>query len=189
MACNITAGVGISCAALRRIGGVNKRAYVFNLNDLVGGTGVPPTGYTLDANLYVNSLQFTTYLGLYKYISRKQAHSGGATAQIQGPGGNKFFQHDVILKMFPDDPTDDAIMEAFLVANVAVILEDNNQEFFLYGIRNGLDQQEGVQNTGQESSSDISYSITLVGSEPELPKRVLVTDYGTTKNYLDSLVI
>ena len=185
MACNITAGAGITCDALRRVGGVNKRAYVFNLNELAT-TG--QRGYTTDANGYVDSFQFTTYFGLYKYISRKQAHSGGATAQISGAGGNKFFQHDVILKMFPDDPTEDTVMETLLVSCVGIILEDNNQEFLLYGIQNGLDQVEGSQNTGQEAASDVGYSITFSGSEPDLPKRVLVTDYDTTKNYLDSLV-
>ena len=185
MPCLITAGVGITCAALRRVGGVNKRAYVFNINQLVS-TGIG--GYTIDADGYVNSLSFTTYFGLYEYISRKQAHSGGATAQIQSPGGNKFFQHDVILKLFPDDPTEDTAMETLLTSSVGIILEDNNQEFLLYGIQNGLDQTEGAQNTGQEQASDIAYSVTFSGAEPDLPKRVLLTDYVTTKNYLDNLV-
>ena len=185
MPCLITAGAGITCAALRRVGGVNKRAYVFNINQLASTGG---GGYTLDADGYVNAFQFTTYYGLYKYISRKQAHSGGASAQIQAPGGNKYFQHDVILKLFPDDPDEDTVMETLLTASVGIIIEDNNQEFLLYGIQNGLDQTEGVQNTGQEPASDIAYSLTFAGAEPDLPKRVLVTDYDTTKNYLDNLV-
>ncbi len=185
MACLITAGVGITCAALKRVGGVNKRAYMFNINDLVTS---PSGGYTTDANGYVDSFQFTGYFGLFKYISRKAAHSGGYTAQIQSPGGNKYFQHDCTIKLFSDDPTEDAILETLLVGCVGIILEDNNQEFRVYGITNGMDQSEGVQNTGQEQSSDIGDALTFVGAEPEIPKRFLVTDYDTTKSYLDDLV-
>lgn len=185
MPCLITAGAGITCAALNQVGGVNKRAYIFNINQLAT-TG--QRGYTTDVNGYVDSFQFTTYFGLFKYISRKAAHSGGSTAQIQTPGGNKYFQHDVIIKLFPEDPTEDAIMETLLTSCVGIILESNNQEFFLYGIQNGLDQTEGTQNTGQEQTSDVAYSMTFTGAEPEMPKRILITDYDTTKNYLDDLV-
>lgn len=181
MSCLITDGVGISCDALRRVGGVNKRAYLFNLDDM--------TSSGEDSNGYVDNIVFTGYKGLYKYISRKQAHSGGYTAQIQAPGGNKFYQHDVILKLFPDDPTEDAALESLLVASVGIILEDNNQEFRLYGIQNGMDQSEGAQNTGQEQASDIADTLTFVGNEPDIPKRILVGgSYDNTKAYLDSLV-
>lgn len=182
MSCLITDGVGINCAALKRVGGVNKRAYLFNLNDL--------TSSGEDANGYVNNLVFTSYLGLYKFISRKQAHSGGYTAQIQAPGGNKFYQHDVILKLFPDDPTEDAVLESLLVSCVGIILEDNNQEFRLYGLTNGMDQSEGVQNTGQEPASDVADTLTFIGNEPDIPKRILINgSYENTKAALDSWVV
>jgi len=181
MACLITDGVGITCDALRRVGGVNKRAYLFNSEE--------KTDIVTDANGYVIDINFESYDGLYKFTSRKQAHSGGYTAQVQSPGGNKFFNHDVILKLFPEDPTEDAVLESLLVGCVGVILEDNNQQFFLYGNQNGLDQIDGTQNTGQEQASDIAYSLTLQGQEPEMPKRILITDYETTKNYLDTLVV
>jgi len=181
MECLITNGVGISCEALRRVGGVNKRAYLFNIDDL--------SSVTFDSNGYIDQLNFDVYSGLYNFISRKQAHSGGYTAQIQAPGGNKFFQHDVILKMFPDNPDEDSVLENLLVASVGIILEDNNREFFLYGKDNGMDQLEGAQNSGQENASDMSYSLTFNGQEQEIPKRILITDYNTTKDYLNSLVI
>jgi len=182
MSCLVTTGVGITCAALTRVGGVNKRAYIYNLEEL--------DAFGTDANGYINNLVFTAYLGLYKYISRKQAHSGGYTAQIQAPGGNKFYQHDVILKLFPDDPTEDESLETLLVSCVGIILEDNNREFRLYGLNNGMDQSEGVQNTGQEQASDVADSLTFFGNEPEIPKRVLINgSYENTKAALDSWVV
>ena len=182
MGCAITDGVGITCDALRRVGGVNKRAYLFNFDE--------KGSITTDVNGYVTAITFDpSYTGLYKFTSRKQAHSGGFAAQVQSPGGNKFYNHDVILKLFPEDPTEDAVLEALLVASVGVILEDNNQQFFLYGNENGLDQIDGTQNTGQEQASDVAYSLTFQGQEPELPKRILVTDYAATKLYLETLVV
>lgn len=181
MPCLVTAGAGINCNALKRVGGVNKRAYIYNVGELV------LAGF--DANNYINSLQFTAYFGLHNYISRKQAHSGGYTATVAGVGGNKFYTHDVILKLFPDDPTEDIVMETLLVSCVGIILEDNNEEFFLYGLNNGLDQTEGAQNTGQEPASDVAYSLTFAGAEPTIPKRILLNNADTTRNYLDSLVV
>lgn len=182
MSCLITGGAGINCNALRRVGGVKKRAYVFNHSELVS--------VNYDSDGYIDKLNFDAYKGLYNFKSRKSAHSGGVTAQISGAGGNKFFQHDVILKMFPDDPTEDQIMEEILVGCVGIILEDNNGEFKLYGLENGLDQTEGGENTGQEQNADVAYSLTFAGMEQLRPKRILIdNDTLATKNYLDTLVV
>ena len=114
----------------------------------------------------------------------------GYTAQIQAPGGNKFYQHDVILKLFPDTPNEDSAIEDLLVGTVGIILETNNDEFILFGFKNGLDQTEGVQNSGQEAASDIADTLTFAGAEPEKPKRILVGGSAdATKNYLETLVV
>lgn len=190
MECNISGNLDVNCDDLRLVGGVNKKAYLFNLGDLAS-TGE----YNTDSTGYITQINFQAYKGLYTFESRKNAHSGGYTPQIQTPGGNKFFQHDVILKVFPDTPGEDQTLENTLVANLGIILESNNKEFFLYGKENGMDQTEGSQNTGQEFASDVGYSMTFAGSEQNLPKRILVqstgdaeVDYQATKNYLQSLV-
>jgi len=181
MSCLITDGVGITCDALKRVGGVNKRAFLFNIDELVD--------FGTDANGYINDLNFTAYKGLYNFISRKGAHSGGYTAQIQTPGGNKYYQHDVIMKLFPEDPTEDAVLEDLLVGSVGIILQTNNDEFILYGLKNGMDQVEGSQNTGQDQASDVADTLTFAGQEPEKPKRIFITDAATTENFLNTLVV
>lgn len=181
MACGITDGIDSNCLSLKRVGGVLKTAYVTNLEDIAS--------YNIDVSGYITAIIFDAYKGLYKFDSRKQAHSGGSTAVVQEPGGNKFYQHDVILKMFANTPEDDQILEELLVANVVVILETTNRQFFLYGTYNGLEESAAVQNTGQASGSDIADNITLIGGEEEKPKRVLNTDFTTTKNQLETYVI
>lgn len=180
MSCGISSGIGISCDALRRVGGVNKRAYAFNIEDVT---------YGFDANGNVNVITVAAYGGLYLIQSRKESHSGGYTLVEQTPGGNKFYQHDVILKTFPDSPEDDAALEQLAVAEVGIILETNNKEFILYGTDNGMTATAEVQNSGQAAGSDIGDSMTFAGSEIDIPKRVNLGDYQTTKDYLDSLVV
>lgn len=181
MSCGINSGLGINCEALKRVGGVNKTLWMFNIDDL--------GSYTEGSDGCINQLNFTGYTGLYEFSSRKQAHSGGYVPVIGGEGGNKYYQHDVQVKLFPDDCTDDQVIETLLVATVGIILETNNREFKLYGGYNGMDQTGGSQNSGAVAASDIADTLIFQGEEQDLPKRILDTDYDTTKAYLESLVV
>lgn len=180
--CGITSGISINCDALKRVGGVNKRAYVFNLSNLLDDK------YTIDGDGYVTAINFDPYGGLYEIVSDKFSHSGGYSAVLNS-GGNTFFQHEVLIKAFSDTPAEDSVIEDLAVADVGVILETNNQEFLLYGGFSGLRLSEGSQNTGAEFGSDITDQITLQGGETSKPLRVLDTDYATTKAYLAGLVL
>ena len=184
--CVITSGINVDCKDLRVVGGVKKRAYIFNISELQDEKYTQTSGY-------VSAINFLTYGGLYAFVSRARSHSGGSTVTTAGPGANTYFQHDAIVKLFPDGPTEDQAIQDLVVAEVGLILEDNNQRFFLYGGFNGLEVTEGTQNTGQESASDIAYSLTFTGEEKEVPKRISVdgtgTDYAATKAYLDSLIV
>lgn len=181
MACGITGGLSIDCDALRRVGGVNKRAYIGNIDDV--------EGYTTDVDGCITAITFVAATGLYEFDSRKSSHSGGYTPQIGGEGGNKFYNHDVQLKLFSDSCAEDGILEELLVASTIIILETNNREFKLYGGFNGMDQTGGSQNSGQAAASDISDTLIFTGEESDLPKRVLDTDYETTKTLLESYVV
>lgn len=183
MSCGITSGVSTTCADSRRVGGVNRRAYVFNISDLAD------TKYTTDGDGYITAINFDTYKGLYEFTGRKKSHSGGYSLSKQQPGGNIFFLHDVIFKLLPDTPVEDEVIENLAVAEVGIILETNNQEFILYGGENGCEMTEGTQNTGQESASDISDILTFQGEEKSKPKRILSNNYATTKALLDSYVV
>lgn len=179
--CLITNGILAECADLRRVGGVNKRLWMFNINDLDKTTGT--NGYTIDVNGFITAIAWGVYGCLYKFESQQQSHSGGWTEQIQA-GGNRFFQHDVIAKLFNTTPADDQVIEELLVADVGIIIETNNQEFILYGGFNGMRSSEGVQNSGQEAGSDTTAVLTFMGQEKELPKRVYITSYAATLTLL-----
>ncbi len=178
--CRVTSSVGADCDDLRRVGGVNKRFYLGNTADLT---------YTEDGSSYVNSLSFSNiYGGLYEFEGKKKSHSGGYTLVSQA-GGNTFFQHDVIAKLISTTPDDDETIEELSVADVFIILETNNNEFVIYGIDNGLAMSAAAQNSGQESASDITDTLTFTGEERKKPRRFLVGNYATTVAYLNARVI
>lgn len=180
MSCGVTSGITINCDALKKVGGVNKRIWVFNLSDLQDDK------YTINNDGYVTALNFDTYGGLYKIVSDKFSHSGGYSAQVQS-GGNTYFQHQVTIKAFPDTPIEDQMIEDLSVADVGAIIETNNEEFLLYGAYIGLRLSAGEQNSGTEFGSDITDQITLQGGEKSKPLRIFNTDYATTKAYLEGL--
>lgn len=186
MSCGIAAGLSITCDDLKKVGGVNKVAFIFNISDLQDAK------YT-ETSDYISAINFDTYAGLYQITSKKKSHSGGYDITKQQPGGNTFFTHNVALKVFPDSPAEDAVIEDLAVGEVGIILETSNEEFVLYGAINGLEITEGTQNSGQETASDIADSLTFTGEEKTKPRRISIggtgADYAATKAYLEGLVV
>lgn len=68
MACSISSNLTITCDALKRVGGLNKRVWLFNISDLA-----TPIVATTDG--YVTNIQITTYRNIYKNESKKFTHS------------------------------------------------------------------------------------------------------------------
>ena len=175
--CLITNGMLVTCEDLRKVGGAKKRFWVFNLDGIDKTAGTQ--GYTIDGDLYVTAIAFNVYGGFYEFEGQRKSHSGGYQL-ANAEGGNRFFNHDAIVKLLNSTPADDQVIEDLGVASVGVILETNNQEFIIYGGFNGMSMTEGVQNTGAEPASDQSSVLTFQGDEKELPKRFFITDYATT---------
>lgn len=177
--CAINAGITNSCDDLRRVGGVNKRLWVFN-----------PFGvsYTIDGDGYVTGITFPAYGGTYKFESQKNSHSGGSQL-IVTEGGNRYFQHDVIMKVLATTPTDDEVIEQLAVGQNAFIMETRNNEFFIFGATQGLDLVTGIQNSGAVANSDISDVLTFQGEEKVKPLRVLLNDFAPTLTLLESYEI
>ena len=68
MACTRTSNIIVTCDALKRVGGLNKRIWLFNNSDLA-----TPIVATTDG--YVTNIPLTTYRTLYKIEGTKFAHS------------------------------------------------------------------------------------------------------------------
>jgi hypothetical protein len=175
--CKITSGMAVSCDDLRRVGGVAKRVWVGNLDDL---TNPIPTG-----SAYVTDIGLSTYQSLYSFESTKFSHEANFQA-VKSDGGNVAINQTVILRLFNNNPTDDAVIEDMLTSDVFVIVQTNNNEFFIYGAGSGLGLTDGTGGTGRQLGDSTVSQLTLTGSEKELPKRFLRTDVQTTINYLNA---
>lgn len=182
--CGFAVGIGLTCDDQKRVGGVNKRAYVFNITS---NSGAKVT-YNTDASGFITTINFPdAYDGLQKFEGKKRSHSGGSDL-MDTSGGNSLFKHDVLLKIFDTTPTDDEVIEDLASSDVAIILETNNNEFFLYGKENGMELKKAPQNTGVEGASDVTTTLTFEGQEKFRPKRVKRGSWEATAAYLETLV-
>jgi hypothetical protein len=175
--CVITSGISVSCDDLRRVGGLAKRVWVGNLDDL---TNPIPTG-----SAYVTDLELDTYQSFYAFESTKFSHEANFQA-VKSDGGNVAINQTVILRLFNNDPTDDGVIEDLLTSDVFVVVQTNNNEFFIYGAASGLGLTDATGGSGRQLGDSTVTQLTLTGSEKELPKRFLITDVQTTLNYLNA---
>lgn len=172
MSCAIGSGIGITCADLKRVGGVNKRIWLFNLDDLRTGIDVTQS--------YVSTLNLITYATLYKFEGAKYSHSAESKL-VRTDAGNVSWEHTVNLKINNTTYQEDAVLEALGVSEVGAIVQTNNNEFLIYGAQNGLTCTEQVDPTGVKLGDDESTTVKLSGSEPSLPKRLIIAA-GTSGN-------
>jgi hypothetical protein len=178
MPCNITAGIRISCDALKRVGGLNKRLWLFNMSALTTPIVALTDGFVTDIPL-------TTYATLYMIEGNKYSHSFEIVEQ-QSDEGNVQWQHKLMIKIVNTTPTEDAIFEDLSVAEVGAIVQTGNNEFLILGAQNGLTSTESKLQSGQKSGDSSASSITLTGNEQSIYKRFQRTDFNTTLAYLNA---
>lgn len=179
MACEITAGISISCDALKRVGGVNKRLWLFNLTDL----STPIVALT---DGYVTNIPLSTYQSLYKIEGAKFAHSFEINEQ-RSDEGNVQFEHKVMIKIVNTTPTEDAVLEDLTTSEVGAIIQTNNNEFLILGAQNGMSATETKIQSGQKSGDSSASVVTLTGNEQSIYKRLLRTDVNSTLAYLNAI--
>lgn len=177
--CGITSGVGADCASLKRVSGVSKKAWVFNIADLRAPIGV-------DASGYVTALEFNAYDGLYAFESTKYSHQG-TTALVVSDGGSLSYTHTVMLRLYNDNPLEDLAIENLASAEVGVILKTGNNDYLIYGASNGLSATADDQTTGRNLGEDTTTMVTLTGSEVTRPLRFRRGDAAATLQYLEAL--
>lgn len=182
---DILRSIGATCSSLNQIGGVDKRVWVTQLNQI--------ESYTFDSNGYVNSL-VTKENGTsnYRYelaqiIGKKNTHSGNYEGVV---GENvSFVKQNAVLKIYTDTPSDrDKVVELFDAQELVIFFENNNGKIEVYGLDKGLEGSALVGGTGTEMQDDTAVTITLTGDQNKLPYFFL---YGgslaTSIEYLDNI--
>lgn len=182
---DILRSIGSTCSSLNQIGGVDKRIWVTQLNQI--------ESYTFDSNGYLNSLVTKEYNNSnYRYelaqiVGKKNTHSGNYEGVV---GGNvSFVKQNAVLKIYTDSPSDrDKVVELFDAQELVVFFENNNGKIEVYGLDKGLEGSALVGGTGTELQDDTAVTITLTGDQNKLPYFFL---YGgsldTSIQYLDNI--
>jgi hypothetical protein len=176
--CGIESSIDITCASLRKPGGLYRDVWVINKGDF----RVP-----IDVTLaqYVTSLELNTYMGLYKFSSTKFSHEA-VWAQQVGDGGNVSYSQTVTLRLPTYDPTSDKVIEDASVSELVVITRSNAGEYQIWGAENGLSAGDGTTGgSGRQGTDSTFTTLVLTGVERYLPKRLLIG--GTDANTLAAL--
>jgi hypothetical protein len=180
MPCKISEGISNGCEDLLRVGGMDKTFWVGYKSDL-------DTQISLAQAADINALDFGAYGGLYRFDGQKFSHTFGDELSV-AQGGNKSYIHSVVVKLLSNTTEDDKTLQDLNLGNdIFVVVQDNNQKFFILGAGNGLSSTASVQNSGQTGDSDTSDTITLSGQEKTKKLRFsLGAGYQATLDYLES---
>jgi hypothetical protein len=178
--CKITGGLNADCEDILGVGGAAPHLWILQRADL-------DTQISLAQTTDVTALDFGPYGGLHRFDGQKYSHTFGDELAVTG-GGNKSWTHTVTLKVLAKSTADDVTLQQLEIAqDVVVIIEDNNQNFFILGAGNGLSATAATQNSGQTADSDTTDTVTLTGSERTKKLRFrLPGGYQATLNYLEA---
>ncbi len=179
MSCLIASSKTISCDDLKRVGGLNKRLWLFNLS----GLSTPISALT---DGYVTNIPLSTYQTLYQIQGPKYSHSFEINEQRSDEGLVQW-EHKLMIKFMNTNPVDDALLEDLTVAEVGGIVQTNNNEFLILGAANGLTSTESKLQSGQKSGDSSATTVTLTGNEQSVYKRLLRGDVNSTLAYLAAL--
>ena len=156
MSCSLTTGYALGCRD--SVGGI-KTIYVQSFI---------PTG-SCNANLSGSVTGFTGYAsgGFFEYDLTKATSSLTETLNASIENGSVYYTPEVT---FTINKLQVAVRNELrlLVRNrVIVIVQDNNNRYWLLGSANGLEATAGTAGTGTAFGDRSGYELTLTGMEPD----------------------
>lgn len=181
--CKVVTGINNVCSDLLQASGVDKDFWVGYVSDLSVRFSLTQTGP-------ITSIQFIPYNGLVKFEGQKFAHKFDYELTV-APGGSISYTHKGQIKLKNMSTQDDVEIQRLTQAqDMFIIIQDNNENFFIYAPSKGFQAVAGaLATTGMAAGEDTSTVINFMGSEKVLPLR-FSTGSTTSANitYLDSLI-
>jgi hypothetical protein len=165
-ACYISTGFTLDCRT-NSSGGIKTMW-------LLGGSGNTISGYT------VTNSEVSAIGGVgtwFKFSLPKQAGSLSETLGINTTSQSVTFQPEIVVNL-PKLQTSlrDTFVDMVSQNEIYALIEDNNQNYWLVGLDNGLLVTAGSLNTGQ-AYTDLNgaTAITMTGGEPTSIRQVAVS--------------
>ena len=181
--CKLQFGITNVCGDLIQVSGMDKDFYVGYVSDL-------GANFDLTQLAAIASINFAAYNGLYKFEGMK--YSNVASYDLQkGAGGTISYLHRSAVKMLNLSTRDDVEVQRLTQAQDAFfVMQDNNENFFIYGPGKGLTAIAGpLKTSGQAGGEDVSTLVTLEGSEKVVPLRFTAGTTTQSLALLDSYVV
>lgn len=181
--CTIDNGIDPCVNNKGRIGGAKERFWLANFSQF--------DSLTIDGDGYVTDMAFKSdpseTFGLYKFNGYHLTNFGAETATPNNGVG--FFLQNPTLVIPSRTPAEDKVIEDLLNTKTILILESNEQEFFIYGYPTGLFFNQFDASMGQTFGDIQNATFTLEGASTERPKRWFDTDYATTLAAIEALEV
>lgn len=180
--CKVVNGINNVCGDLLQASGVDKDFWVGYVSDLSVKFSLTQTGP-------ISSIQFIPYNGLIKFEGQKFAHKFDAELAV-APGGGISYVHKGAVKLMNLSTQDDVELQRLTQAqDMFVIVQDNNENFFIYAPSKGFNAVAGpIRTTGQAAGEDVSSTVSFIGNEKVLPLRFTVGTTQETIDYLNNLI-
>lgn len=182
--CKVVTGINNVCGDLLQTSGVDKDFWVGYVSDL-------SVRFPLTQTAAINGISFIPYNGLIKFEGQKFSHKFDYDLTV-GAGGGIAYTHKGSIKVMNLSTADDVELQRLTQAqDMFIIIQDNNESFFIYGPSKGLSAVPGViRTTGENAGEDVLSHVSFQGAEKVVPLRF---DRGTgatqgTIDYLNSLI-
>lgn len=184
--CNdLISGIDPTCAALNKVGGVNKRVWIGLKSNI---------SYTIDGSGFVNNITLNTSGSIsnkiYKFIGKRDKNS--ATWPLT-PGDNvNTFNHTAILALYYNTPSELLTIQTLANADDCVVfMEQNDGRIIVLGLDKGINASAGEGGTGTLLNDSTAYTLTLSGEQVIMPQYFSINGTLATlaqnTAYLDAL--
>lgn len=157
MSCLVDKSRGLPCRD--NLGGV-KNIYFANFGDLTEGAG-----FTIDSDGQITSWATADTPEFFKF-EVKASSSLEQTITASRENGTLFYEQLVTMVLPKQTPQTAQQVHDMAKGRPHVVVEDNNGNFLLAGLKFGCDANGGTIGTGTAYGDLNGYNITLAGQEP-----------------------
>ena len=169
MACQLTASIAKGCKD--GVGG-NSIVYIAN-HELI-------TGVAEDASGSITGLT-ATGTPFYTFASPKETITTETAINTSEENGTTFYESSIVYTTLQRDEDKRLQVKLLAVADLAIIVKDNNDKYWYFGRVNGAVLSEGTGLSGKAFGDKNGYDLTFMAKEKVPPMEI---DYAAFSSLL-----
>tara|TARA_R110001632_G_scaffold24676_3_gene68541 strand:+ start:422 stop:937 length:516 start_codon:yes stop_codon:yes gene_type:complete len=166
MPCVLTGGIPIGCGG--STGGL-KNVYVGAFSDT--------TAFTYDADDIIDTMTSTESYYTFKFKPQSGSQNEEGTHSIEN--GTTFYTQVLALTFHKLQAASRNKLLELATVSMHVIVETQNGEYWLLGLKNGADLTASTSTTGQAYGDLNGYTVTITGLEPVMAHQLSQTAFDT----------